>query len=231
MGLLGPEWAVDREKRTAGGAPTSSWSRSSCTPSTRGTLGCYNLPGELVAGALIGGLWFDGSAKTAVSAGQVSFAGSRLDAVQIVLTLAERFRLVQRKLRKHPHGGNPVEFKTEYDDQFLMKALLVQFFDVVRAEEYTPSYGGSNSRIDFVLPEFGLAVELKHTTSAMTDASVGEQLLVDRERYKTHQDVRHLIVLVFDHDGHLDDPRGLETDLQREHSHPDLTVTVRIVDR
>ena len=184
-----------------------------------------NIIGELAKRLL------HGTAKTAVSAGQVSFAGSRLDAVQTILTLAERFRLVQRKLRKHPHGGNPVEFKNEYDDQFLLKALLVQFFDVVRAEEYTPSYAGSNSRIDFVLPEFGLAIELKHTTNSMTDANVGEQLLVDRERYKTHRDVRHLIALVFDHDGLLDDPRGLETDLQREHSHPDLTVTVRIVDR
>lgn len=173
----------------------------------------------------------DGSAKTAVSAGQLTFAGSRLDAVQAVLALSERFVLVQRSLGKHPHGRNPVEFTDEYDDQFLLRALLVQFFEDVRDEEYTPSYAGSNSRIDFVLPEFGLAVELKHTRPAMSDAEVGQQLLIDRERYQTHKDVTHLVVLVFDHDGHLRNPRGLESDLQREHSHPDLTVTVRIIDR
>ena len=172
-----------------------------------------------------------GTAKTAVSAGQLSFAGSRLDAVKAVLALSERFLLVQRSLSKHPHGGNPVEFKNEYDDQFLLRALLVQFFDDVRDEEYTPSYAGSNSRVDFVLPAFGLAVELKHTGKAMADSTVGEQLIIDRERYQTHKDVTHLIVLVFDHDGHLRNPRGLESDLQRDHSHPDLTVTVRIIDR
>lgn len=174
---------------------------------------------------------FDGTAKTAVSAGQLTFAGSRLDAVQVVLALSERFLLVQRSLGRHPHGGQTVQFQNEYDDQFLLRALLVQFFDDVRDEEYTPSYAGSNSRIDFVLPEFGLAVELKHTKPAMTDAEVGQQLLVDRERYGTHEGVTHLVVLVFDHDGCLRNPRGMESDLQREHSHPDLTVTVRIVDR
>jgi hypothetical protein len=183
-----------------------------------------------IIGALVVRL-LDGSAKTAVSAGHISFAGSRLDAVQAVLAISEKFLLVQRSLAKHPHGGSPVEFKNEYDDQFLLRALLVQFFDIVRDEEYTPSYAGSNSRIDFVLPEFGLAIELKHTTASMSDADVGAQLLIDRERYQTHKDVSHLIVLVFDHGGHLRSPRGLETDLQRDHSHPDLTVTVRIIDR
>lgn len=173
----------------------------------------------------------DGSVKTAVSAGRLSFAGLQLDAVQTVLALSERFLLVQRSLGKHPHGGTPVEFKNEYDDQFLLRALLVQFFDDVRDEDYTPSYAGANSRIDFVLPEFGLAIELKHTSASMTDKEVGEQLLVDRERYATNDAVTHLIVLVFDHDGHLRNPRGLEADLQREHSHPDMTVTVRIIDR
>ena len=173
----------------------------------------------------------DGSAKTAVSAGQLSFAGSRLDAVQTILTLSERFLLVQRSLGRHPHGGAAVKFDNEYDDQFLLRALLVQFFDDVRDEEYTPSYAGSNSRVDFLLPHFGLAVELKHTSTAMTDATVGEQLMIDRERYNTNPHVTHLIVLIFDHDGYLRNPRGLESDLQRGQSHPDLTVTVRIIDR
>ena len=101
----------------------------------------------------------------------------------------------------------------------------------MREEEYTPSYAGSNSRIDFVLPEFSLGIELKHARSDMNDSDVGEQLTIDRERYKQHPDVTHLICLVFDHDGMLRNPRGLEKDLHREHSHPDLTVTVRIYDR
>lgn len=173
----------------------------------------------------------DGSAKTAVSAGQVLFAGSRLDAVQTVIGLSERFLLVQRSLGKHPHGGTPLKFENEYDDQFLFRALLVQFFDDVRDEEYVPSYAGGNSRVDFVLPGFGLAVELKHVRDGMTDSKVGEQLIIDRDRYKAHKDVTHMIALVFDHSGILRNPRGLEADLKRDVSDPDLTVTVRILDR
>lgn len=173
----------------------------------------------------------DGTVKTAVSAGRIAFAGSHIDAVQAVLALSERFLLVQRSLGKHPHGGSPVQFKNEYDDQFLLRALLVQFFDDVRDEDYTPSYAGGNSRIDFVLPDFGLAIELKHTSSSLKDKEIGEQLVVDRDRYKLNKSATHLIAIVFDHDGHLRNPRGLERDLQRTHSEPDMTVTVRIVDR
>lgn len=172
-----------------------------------------------------------GSAKTAVSAGQLSFAGSRLDAVKTILALGNRFRLVQRSLSKHPHGRPPVEFRDEYDDQFLMRALLVQFFEDVRDEDDVPSSAGGNSRIDFVLPEFGLAVELKHTRVGMKDKDLGGELLIDRERYLKHEAVQHLVVLVFDHEGRLRNPRGLESDLKRDQSHPDLTVTVRIIDR
>lgn len=172
-----------------------------------------------------------GSIKTSGSAGQIEFAGSRLDAVDTVLELGSRLLLVQRSLSKHPHGKTPITFENEYDDQYLVRALLVQFFDDVRDEEYTPSYGGGNSRIDFLLPEFKLAVELKHTRSGLKDKDLGEQIIVDRERYGTHPDVTHLMILVFDHSGLLRSPRALEKDLQREHSSPDLTVTVRIYDR
>jgi hypothetical protein len=65
----------------------------------------------------------------------------------------------------------------------------------------------------------------------MDDRELGEQLIVDRERYRPHPNVTHLVVVVFDYDNNLRNPRGLEQDLQREHSHADLTVTVKIVDR
>src|SRR5262249_12634963 len=115
--------------------------------------------------------------------------------------------------------------------QDLLRSMLRIFFDDVRSEEWVPSYAGSASRIDFVLPRFSLAVELKRTRQGLSAANVGEQLLVDRDRYKEHHAVSHLICLVCDYEGLLANPRGLEADLSRASSTEALATTVRIFDR
>lgn len=170
--------------------------------------------------------------KTAASAGNVAFAGGRLDAVSVVLDIGNSMRNVQRSLRVRPRNRPPLEFNDEYDDQYLFRALLKQFFEDVREEDYVPSYAGGNSRVDFLLPRYKLAVELKHTRNGLDDAEVGGQLIIDRDRYKgrTSGDVTHLICLVFDYDGRLRNPRGLEGDLRRDVTTPEMAVTVRIFD-
>lgn len=172
-----------------------------------------------------------GTVRTAGSAGTVPFAGSRLDAVPLVLTLGEKMLLVQRSLRIHPRRRNTIVFADEYDDQYLYRALLAQFFDDIRDEDYTPAYAGANSRIDFVLPAYSLAIELKHTRTGLRDVKLGEELIVDRDKYKGHSSVTHLICLVFDYDGHLRNPRALEEDLRKSTTTAGMAVTVRIYDR
>jgi hypothetical protein len=172
-----------------------------------------------------------GTLQTANSVGVVEFAGEHLDAVRAIIETGQRFLYVQRSLAKR-HGNRPtIEVSDEYDAQDLLKALLAVFFDDIRPEEFSPSYAGANSRIDFVLPEVHLAIELKHSRASMDAASLGAELLVDRERYEGHVHAQHLICLVFDHDGHLANPRGLESDLSRTSSTSDFPVTVKIYDR
>jgi hypothetical protein len=67
----------------------------------------------------------------------------------------------------------------EHDAQDLYHALLRIFFADVRQEEWTPSYAGSSARIDFLLPEHGLAIELKHARKSMTKKTLGDELTVD----------------------------------------------------
>jgi hypothetical protein len=67
--------------------------------------------------------------------------------------------------------------------------------------------------------------------SFITAEDLGDQILIDRNRYQTHKTINHLVVLVFDHEGRLANPRGPEKDLRREHARSDLTITVRIYDR
>ena len=173
----------------------------------------------------------DGALVTQDSAGAVDFAGSRVDAVRIIVTLAERMLDVQRSLTRRHGGRSTLKVSDEYDVQDLLRSLLVIFFEDVREETWVPDYAGSSSRMDFALPKFGIAVEVKKSRQNMTAKSLGEELIVDRDKYAEHPSVSHLVCIVIDHEGRLFNPRGLERDLSRDASKEGIAVTVRIVDR
>jgi hypothetical protein len=119
----------------------------------------------------------------------------------------------------------------EYDDQYVVHALLALFFDDIRAEEHTPSYAAGSSRIDFLLPEHGLAIELKHSRASMSDKQLADELIIDKSRYAVHPSVTHLVALVMDLDRKLTNPRGMEKQLSESHSDSSLTVTIKILDK
>lgn len=172
-----------------------------------------------------------GSLVTSRSVGSVAFADSFFDAVQAVTALAHRMRYVERELL-HRHGQrDTLKVTDEYDAQDLLRSLLRVFFDDVRSEDYVPSYAGSNTRVDFVIPRFNLAIELKHSRASMTEATLGDELLADVARYGSRSDVRHLVCIVFDYQGDLRNPRGLEADLGRASSDDGMGVTVLVLDR
>lgn len=171
----------------------------------------------------------DGTLETKGAGPYLQFAGASIDSVRIALALGERFRDVERQLqRRHDHRAT-LTVSDEYDAQDLYHSLLRVFFADVRPEEWTPSYAGSATRIDFLLPEHGLAIELKNARASMTKKTLGDELIVDVGHYGKHPHVRHLVCLVFDHEGFIENPRGLERDLSQVHN--GLAVTARIFDR
>lgn len=172
-----------------------------------------------------------GSLQTANSVGMLEFADDHLDAVKVVLALGNRFLNVERELKIRRESRPTLTVRDEYDAQDLMRSLLAIFFHDVRPEDAAPIWAGASSRVDFILRDFELAIELKYAHDSMTSKSLGEELLVDRERYSAKNGVRHLLCLVFDHDGRLRNPRGLEGDLSRVSSLDGLAVTVKIYDR
>lgn len=133
-----------------------------------------------------------------------------LDAIdQIIL----RFHAVVTQLRSR-HAERPtLDVNDEYDVQDLMHALLRLHFDDVRPEEWTPSYAGASSRTDFLLPSVDTFIEVKKTRPGLSAKTVGEQLIIDIARYKSHPQCRRLVCFVYDPDGRITNPVGLETDL------------------
>jgi hypothetical protein len=137
----------------------------------------------------------------------------RLDAVEVIERIAKRFDLVARQLKKRYENRDTLVISDEYDVQNLLAALLKLFFDDVRLEEWTPSYAGRCSRIDFLLKPEEIVVEIKKTRDTLRAKGISDELIIDKERYRSHPNCRTLIAFVFDPDRYIDNPKGLEADL------------------
>jgi len=142
-------------------------------------------------------------------------------------TIFSRFHRVAQTLR-HRHGNRETLIvKDEYDVQDLLHGLLHLHFTDVRAEDYSPSYAGGNSRVDFTLKNEKIVVEVKMTNDNLKDKEVGNQLLIDIGRYRGHPDCEVLAVFVYDKGDYIRNKPGMITDLERM-STPSLKVRVFI---
>ncbi|NNB42270.1 DUF2321 domain-containing protein [Pseudomonas chlororaphis] len=149
------------------------------------------------------------------------------DGFKLLEHICSRFHLVAKQLRTRHADRDSLIVADEYDVQDLLHALLRVHFDDIRPEEWTPSYAGSSSRVDFLLKEEQIIVEVKKTRESLKARHVGEQLIIDIERYRAHPDCKKLICFVYDPEGWVNNPRGLESDLNRKDE--DLEVKVLIV--
>src|SRR5258708_13814784 len=119
------------------------------------------------------------------------------DSPAILGLIFERFHHVARHLRCR-HAKRPtLAIEDEYDVQDLLHALLRIHFDDIRAEEWTPSYAGGSSRMDFLLKNEKTVVEVKKTNKNLEERKVGDQLLIDIKRYEVHPDCRKLVCFVY----------------------------------
>jgi len=135
-----------------------------------------------------------------------------IDAIEL---LCLRFDVVARQLRHRREGRRTLDVNDEYDVQDLIHALLRIFFDDVRPEEWTPSYGGKSSRMDFLLPVEQSVIEVKKTRDGLDAKGIGSQLIEDIARYKKHPSCKRLICFVYDPEHRIANPRGIERDLGR----------------
>lgn len=147
--------------------------------------------------------------------------------VEIIATLSERLHGVIRQLRERREARPTLDVSDEYDVQDLFHALLTIHFDDVRKEEWSPSYAGGASRLDFYLPEAEAVVEIKMTRPSLSTKQLGEQLIVDIAKYKKHPGCRTLYCVVYDPTGRISNPRGVENDLREDSA--EMTARVMIV--
>lgn len=141
--------------------------------------------------------------------------------------LCKKFHVVARQLRDRYKNRTTLDVSDEYDVQDLLHALLKIDFEDVRKEEWTPSYAGSSSRMDFLIKNEKIVIETKKMRSGLGVKELGDQLIIDIERYQKHPDCKTLVCFVYDPEGKIGNPEGIEKDLSR--SKGDFTVKVFIM--
>lgn len=139
-----------------------------------------------------------------------------VDPIPLIEQICNRFHLIARQLRSRHHDRETLNVQDEYDVQDLFHALLLLHFEDIRPEEYTPSYAGKSSRMDFLLKRESIVIEMKKTRAGLGPKELSTQLIEDIERYKAHQGCVTLICFVYDPDGFIPNPRGIEADLARD---------------
>jgi hypothetical protein len=69
--------------------------------------------------------------------------------------------------------------------------------------------------MDFLLKGHQVVVEAKMTRKGLAAKEVSEQLIIDAARYRQHAECKTLICLVYDPEGFVKNPRGIERDLAK----------------
>jgi hypothetical protein len=145
----------------------------------------------------------------------------------------ELLEVVVRGLRRAMHplthrrkGVQPLTFGNEYDVQDLLHALLRPWISDIRPEEFTPSYAGSSTRMDFLLPAHELVIETKIVRDRTHAKKIGDELIIDIEHYRRHPNCKTLWCVVYDPDHLITNAPGLKNDLEGQRKSKDGEVTV-----
>jgi hypothetical protein len=150
------------------------------------------------------------------------------DIDELLEILLKGLRRAMHPLTHRRKGAQTLSFSTEYDVQDMLHALLRPWVADIRPEEFTPSYAGSSTRMDFLLAKHRVVIELKFVRDRNHAKRIGDELIVDIDHYRRHPDCVHLWCGIFDQDHLLTNAEGLKTDLEGERSTKDGKVQVKV---
>jgi hypothetical protein len=139
----------------------------------------------------------------------------------------KKFHFIARSLSKRHHNRDGLEVHDDYDLQYLLRSLMMLFFDDIQPEESTPSYASKSVKMDFLLNREQIVVECKMTSASRNDKTITDELLVDVGRYDKHPKCKKLVCLVYDPGGFIDN-KAVLNDLE-DKSTPKLSVHVYLV--
>lgn len=155
---------------------------------------------------------------------------SKPDSVdELLLVLIKGIRRAMHPLIHRRKGSVVLSFANEYDVQDLLHSLLRPWVADIRPEEFTPSYAGTSTRMDFLLPAHETVIELKFIRDKSHAKRIGDELIVDIDHYRKHPACKVLWCVIYDPDHLLQNAEGFKKDLDGERTSKDGTIRVRVL--
>ena len=119
-------------------------------------------------------------------------------AVDEVERIFRRFGEVHHQLSERSHNRSPLKINDEYDVQYLLPALLRVHFDDIRDETYLKQHAKKRPRIDFLLEEEKIGIEVKYISEHTPFTKIRSQLAEDKEQYRSDPMVETLLCFIYD---------------------------------
>lgn len=126
-------------------------------------------------------------------------------------------------------GFQRLSFNSEYDIQDLLHSQLRPWILDIRPEEFTPSYAGTSTRMDFLLTKYKTVIETKRVRDKSHATKLGDELIIDIEHYRRHTLVDYLWCVIYDPELYITNPSGIISDLQGSRSTPDGSIDVKVL--
>ena len=146
----------------------------------------------------------------------------------VLKIIVKGLRRAMHPLTHRRKGSQPLSFGNEYDVQDLLHALLRPWIMDIRPEEFTPSYAGSSTRMDFLLPAHSLVIETKIVRDRSHAKRLGDELTIDIAHYRMHPSCKRLWCVVYDPETLITNAEGLISDIQGQHSSKGRQISVHM---
>lgn len=144
-------------------------------------------------------------------------------AIERIENICNRFHHAAKQLRDTHGNSDSFKIENEYSVQSLLHSFLKLEFDDVREEEYTPSYAGTQPRIDYLIEAHDILIEVKHARTDHGQDDIREELAVDKEHYRKGE-YDQLVCFIYDPDEVINNPEGFIKDI--ELNEPSVTVLI-----
>lgn len=150
---------------------------------------------------------------------------------ELLMVLVKGLPRAMSPLVHRRKGSVNLSFLTEYDVQDLLHAMLRPWVSDVRPEEFTPSFAGSSTRMDFLLYEHQIVIETKLVRDKSHARKIGDELIIDIEHYRSHPSCSILWCVIYDPNHYIENATGLSHDLdgQSTNSKGSLQTKVMVI--
>lgn len=137
-----------------------------------------------------------------------------------------RFSEIVIPLQKRQGDKEPLTMDQEADVQYLLHSLLKLYFDDVRREPHTDRHSSVSPRIDFLVQNETIGIEVKRASQTRQEKALRKELAEDKEQYRLDTNIDTLLVFVYDPEKQIENKAEFEASFEQDS--PQMTTRVTV---